>query len=346
MANRAGQATFVLNLNDKLSSRLKQVGAGVVNATKKIAQAATAVGAASLAIGVAASKAFANYGDMIDKMSVRTRIGREALQELSFAAQLTGTNIDSLSQAMFRASRRIGNASMGTGPAVRALNELNLSAAELSRMKPEDQFEKLVEALGGVADENMRNQLAFEIFGDNFRQIQPLIAAGADGIREMREEAAELGLVLSADDISKAAAMTDKWTTVTEQLRFAFMRLGASLSDVVIPFLVGVSELLKRATTAALVLSMSVKGLMASAGLPIVTFGQNALGGGFDDELVGGGLGGIVDKFEDVQGFSSGLAASFGSSLFSRIADPKTEEKQMVEILGQIRDRGPLLMEQ
>ena len=193
----AGQASFTLKLNDQLSNKMRGVGsrmkrtmgrigasakAGALMAAKSIAVIAAAA-TATVAAVVKLGKVFAAYGDKIGKMSIRTGVGAEALQELSYAAEITGTNIDSLSQAMFRARRRIGNMALGGGgPAARALETLGLNAKELSKEKPERQFMILVKALKSVGNEAERNQLAFEIFGDNFRQIQPLINAGADGI--------------------------------------------------------------------------------------------------------------------------------------------------------------------
>ncbi len=241
---RAGQAEFVLSLNDQLTKRFAGVasaikagvgriaaaGAKLANFGRSLAmvgQKAALMAAAVSAAVLGAGRAFANYGDAIDKMSIRTDISREALQELKFAAEQSGTSIDSLSQALFRARRRIGNAAAGTGPAVRALEALGLSARELSTETPERQLEILAGALGKVGNEAVRNQLAFEIFGDNFRDIQPLLDAGVDSIQKLRQEARELGLVLSEDQIKEAAAVADAFNRAQSAIKIAALRLIA-----------------------------------------------------------------------------------------------------------------------
>lgn len=253
----AGQASFTLKLNDQLTSKLSKIGSSIKNTMGRIGGAAKAGGMMAVkafaAIGTAAvaavgsilalGRAFATYGDKFGKMATRTGIGAEALQELGYAAEISGTSIDSLAQALFRARRRIGNMALGGGgPAKRALETLGLDAKKLSRMAPEAQFKVLITALKGVANEAERNQLAFEIFGDNFRDIQPLIAASADSMDEMRERANRLGLVLSGDEIRQAEALTDAFYELGQVVKMTFVKLGAALGPTLIPLLKGLAE--------------------------------------------------------------------------------------------------------
>lgn len=253
----AGQASFTLKLNDQLTSKLSKIGSSIKNTMGRIGGAAkaggmmavkafAAIGAAAVAaVGsvLALGRAFASYGDKFGKMATRTGIGAEALQELGYAAEISGTSIDSLAQALFRARRRIGNMALGGGgPAKRALETLGLDAKKLSRMAPEAQFKVLITALKGVANEAERNQLAFEIFGDNFRDIQPLIAASADSMDEMRERANRLGLVLSGDEIRQAEALTDAFYELGQVVKMTFVKLGAALGPTLIPLLKGLAE--------------------------------------------------------------------------------------------------------
>ncbi|TWT69360.1 hypothetical protein [Crateriforma conspicua] len=351
MTTSAGQAIFTLKLNDRLSSRLKSVSAGVVGIVKRIGAVGTAVSAAAAAAGLASVKSFADFGDKIDKLSVRTRVSREALQELSFAAKLTGTNIDALAQAMFRASRRIGNAALGTGPAVRALKEIGIDAKSLAAKSPAEQFEKIAEAMEKIGNPNIRNQMGFEIFGDNFREIQPLFAAGAESIRKMRTEARELGLVLSGADISKAAMLSDQMAIANEQMRMSMVKLGASLSTTVIPAMMNLSDIMQEMAIkfaiiqdAMRAMSPTFQAFMQFNELLIRIKGQGLPGNAGIGDGIGDLPGSAVKRFLDVQGGTSGLSGLLTAKLFSEFDDPKREEKQMVDLLGQINDKGPLVM--
>lgn len=234
-AVKAGQAYVELGVKNSLdkglkaaSKQLKSFGASTARAGAAIA----GVGGAVLTPLLGATAGFASAGDKLDKMSIRTGIAVESLSGLAFAAEQSGTSIDQLANAMFRANRRIGNAVTGTGPAVRALDELGLSAEALASMTPEEQLYALTDALAGVENQARRNQLGFEIFGDNFRQIQPLIAAGTEGIKELTDEAADLGRVMSGEDAKAAAAFTDAMNRVKSSITGVTLQIGAALAPV------------------------------------------------------------------------------------------------------------------
>jgi len=341
-------------------------------------------------------KVFAAYGDKIGKMSIRTGVGAEALQELSYAAEITGTNIDSLSQAMFRARRRIGNMALGGGgPAARALETLGLNAKELSKEKPERQFMILVKALKAVGNEAERNQLAFEIFGDNFRQIQPLINAGADGIDKMRDRAKRLGLVLSSREISQAEELTDAFYELGQVLKMTFVKIGAALGPTLLPIIKGLAEGIADITNAIVKLGGGLTVLGAQIKLTIIEMILGVVDGvgALLDKLPGGigtmfkavtaglkqmrkqaqkeltaagfasqegrgkegdGAGGpapVPDlgpapAFQTfgtkvLSGFAAGMVGAFGGPAI----DPKKEEKEMVNLLGDIAEAGPLAVQ-
>jgi hypothetical protein len=405
----AGQASFTLKLNDQITGRMKRIGQSIKNGMGRIGSAAksgamvaakaitgivtaaVAAGAAVLALG----KTFAAYGDKFGKMATRTGIGAEALQELSYAAEITGTNIDSLSQALFRARRRIGNMAIGGGgPAARALEKLGLNAKELSKEQPEKQFFKLVAALKAVKNEAERNQLAFEIFGDNFRDIQPLIDSGADSIDAMRDRAQRLGLVLSGREIKQAEALTDAFYELGQVLKITVVKIVAALGPTLIPLLKGLAEGIADITKkieniggGLTILGAQIKltlvemllavfeqiadilnqlpgslGVMFGAvvkGLRMIrtqaqkdlTAAQRAAQDRPGEEEEPGavkltnmqaerGFTGVSTNI--LSGFAAGMAGLLGDP---SQADPKKEEKEMVGLLEEIADAGPLAVQ-
>ena len=405
----AGQASFTLKLNDQITGRMKRIGQSIKNGMGRIGSAAksgamvaakaiTGIVTAAVAAGaavVALGKTFAAYGDKFGKMATRTGIGAEALQELSYAAEITGTNIDSLSQALFRARRRIGNMAIGGGgPAARALEKLGLNAKELSKEQPEKQFFKLVAALKAVKNEAERNQLAFEIFGDNFRDIQPLIDSGADSIDAMRDRAQRLGLVLSGREIKQAEALTDAFFELGQVLKITVVKIGAALGPTLIPLLKGLAEGIADITKkienlggGLTVLSAQIKltlvemllavfeqiadilnqlpgslGVMFGAvvkGLRMIrtqaqkdlTAAQRAAQDRSGEEEEPGavkltnmqaerGFTGVSTNI--LSGFAAGMAGLLGDP---SQADPKKEEKEMVGLLEEIADAGPLAVQ-
>ena len=179
---KAGGAYVELGVRSNIDKGLRQAadkinkwgkGVGIVGAT--IGAAGTSV----LAPMVAATKSFASTADSIGKTAVRLGVGTEQLSQLGFAAEQSGTSLDVVAAAMQRANRRIANWSeTGAGPAKRALDELGVSAESLAGKSPIDQMMQLADTLKGVENAGLRNQYAFEIFGDSAKAMIPLLSEG------------------------------------------------------------------------------------------------------------------------------------------------------------------------
>jgi TP901 family phage tail tape measure protein len=206
------------------------------NRLRKFGEFATKAGGALLAAGAAAggpllamAKTFADAGDELNKMAIRTRISVEELSKLKFAAEQSGTSIETLSGAIFRMNRRIANAATESGPARRALDELGIDAKEFARLDPQEQFLKLADALKSLGDEGLATQLGFELFGGEVKALLPLILEGSAGIEELTREAEKLGLVMSDEDAQAAADFGDALNRLTSSAKAMSQQIGAAV---------------------------------------------------------------------------------------------------------------------
>ena len=57
-----------------------------------------------------------------------------------------------------------------------------------------------------------------------------MLKNGADGLVEVMEEARRLGIVMSTEDATAAAELTDAWTRLTSVLKMAVARVGGALA--------------------------------------------------------------------------------------------------------------------
>ena len=245
-----------------------------------------------------------------------------------------------------------------------------------------------------MKNEAERNQLAFEIFGDNFRDIQPLIDSGADSIDAMRDRAQRLGLVLSGREIKQAEALTDAFFELGQVLKITVVKIGAALGPTLIPLLKGLAEGIADITKkienlggGLTVLGAQIKltlvemllavfeqiadilnqlpgslGVMFGAvvkGLRMIrtqaqkdlTAAQRAAQDRPGEEEEPGavkltnmqaerGFTGVSTNI--LSGFAAGMAGLLGDP---SQADPKKEEKEMVGLLEEIADAGPLAVQ-
>lgn len=161
---------------------------GITTVAKWGAGIATAAGVAGAAMVKAAKNQAANL-DVIDKASIRMGISAEKYQELAYAAELCGVEMSTMEKAAKKLE--------GT--------DLNMDDA--------------INQLMSITDESERTKAAIDLFGESVAyQMTPLLQAGAEGMAGMRQEANDLGLVMSQDTVTAGAAMNDAFTKIDASL--------------------------------------------------------------------------------------------------------------------------------
>lgn len=227
---RAGKAYVELLLTDdgfkqglsKAKARLNAFASSMASAAAPLA----AFGASITAPLGLAVKSFVSIGDAMDKMSARTGVAVEALSELSFAAERSGTSIEDVETSIKFLQRNIVDASNGVGEAKDAFAELGIEAAKLNGLNPDQQFTKIANAINSVSDPTEKAALALDIFGRSGTQILPLIRDMGD----LRSEARALGLTMSTEQATAAARLNDLWGDLKMSAQAIAREIGSALS--------------------------------------------------------------------------------------------------------------------
>ena len=204
---------------------------------RKAAAGLAIAGVASItAFGIKAITSFADAGDEIQKMALRTGFSTEALSELKFAAEQAGTTIDTVEKGSKRLSATIFDAGLGLKTATDAFDGIGVSAAQLKGLSPEDQFNTIAAALSKVEDASTRSALAQKLFGRAGTELLPLFAQGEKGIEALRMQAQKLGVVFSQDAANSAADFKDAQNELKSALSGVFFTLGKEVVPVLAKF--------------------------------------------------------------------------------------------------------------
>ena len=175
---------------------------GLGTATKvvgAVSGVAVAAGAGIMKMASSSSSAM----DVIDKASQRMQISTDSYQELAHAAGLSGVEMGSLEKA---AKSLDGSMSLD-----QAMSEI------FSFQTAEERAAK-----------------AAELFGDNVAySLTPMLNASAEEFAAMRQEAHDLGLVMSEDDVKAGAALNDSLSNLKDSFGAIVTRIGNSLMPLV-----------------------------------------------------------------------------------------------------------------
>lgn len=238
----------ILRLNDKdytsklqqASGNAKSFGSKAKSAMKTASKAfmgvTTAVSGASVALYGVAKKS-ADASDRVDKMSQKIGISREAYQELDFILSQSGASVDSLRAGMKTLTNQMTEASNGTEKSAGYFEELGVSVTDTegNLRSQEEVLYDVMSALQDMDNQTEKAQLANKLLGRSGADLMPLLNGEAGSIEAMKDQAHELGLVLSDETIDAGVQFTD----TIDQLKRSFGSVVTQVGAEVMPAILG-----------------------------------------------------------------------------------------------------------
>ncbi|KEQ52152.1 hypothetical protein [Sphingobium chlorophenolicum] len=200
------------------------------------------VGMGSLLTGAGVATMFAIGKQAMDqvsdlkKQSQQLAVSTDALQEYRYAASQVGVTQDDLSDSFADLMSKIGDARSGGKAAGEAFRDLGIDVTSASGAAKDtsDVMGELVGRLQSISDPIEQARLKAELFGDGWRQIDPLLSSGASRIHELREAAHRLGMVLGEDQIQNADETARKLEDVKRVLEANIASIVTRNSDAII----------------------------------------------------------------------------------------------------------------
>jgi hypothetical protein len=170
--------------------------AGIAVAVKKIGDSFTSAASAA---------------DDVDKMSQKLGLSREAYQKWGYVLSQNGTSIDTFGVGM----KTLQNAMVqGTAETDKALATLGLSAAKLKTLTPEKALEATIKAFQKLPEGAEKSATAVDLFGRQGMELLPMLNQTAEATEALKQEAEDLGLVLSDDAVDAGVEFTDAMDTL------------------------------------------------------------------------------------------------------------------------------------
>lgn len=153
----------------------------------------------------------AQTADELLTLSSTTGLTTDTLQELRYASELVDVSVDTISGSMTKMIRSMESAKKGTGDAAEAFAALGIHTTDsMGQLRDaESVFSEVIDALGQMSNETERDALSMEIFGKSARELNPLIETGGGKLRELAQEAHEVGYVMSGETLQGFGQLDD-----------------------------------------------------------------------------------------------------------------------------------------
>jgi len=198
---------------DVKDEELKRLDKGLAN-TKRLIFGVGAVATVASGLLVGLARQVAGVGDQAAKTADKLGVGVEALQEMRYAAELSGVAQSNFDTGLQRLTRRAAEAARGTGEAKDALRELGVVLTDGNGRVRASQalLADIADGMARVEDPSRRVALAFKLFDTEGVGMVNMLKNGGAALREMRAEARGLGFVISEADARNSEKFNDEMT--------------------------------------------------------------------------------------------------------------------------------------
>lgn len=233
---RAGAAFIELYVKDGLDKGLRQARAKLqsfANTMRNIGLGLTGIGAAVLGPVAGFATIFANVGDEVQKTAIRTGMLAESVSALRYAAGQSGTSLKALENGVRRMQRTVADGMDGDATALEGLGRFGLKPEDLANLAPEDQLRLFADRMAAIKNPTQRAAAMMEVFGRSGAELIPLMQGGSQGIDQLMQKAADLGLILDQEAADSAAALTDALDDMWQASKGVAVQIGGAVAPVI-----------------------------------------------------------------------------------------------------------------
>ena len=238
-----GLGDTVDQLADKFGIKLPQGAKEALNGMQGLSAGTVAAMAAAAAAIAAVVKVVTDLGKLTLEVAAQvdeylaesaiTGVPTEMLQAWDYAAPLIDTDAETIKGAMTKITRAMGDAANGSESALEKFEALGVSIydeADGSLRSAEAVFYDVVDALGQMQAGAERDAIAMELMGKSAQELNPLINAGSDALRQYGQEAMAAGYILDEEQIQKLGEVDDAYQKLQLQIEANRKQLAADFA--------------------------------------------------------------------------------------------------------------------
>ena len=226
---------FGVQLPDGAKKALDGMGSFSAGTAAKMAVAAAAVAAVIKVmkeLGDLTLEVASKMDDVLTNSAI-TGLSTDVIQGMEYASSFIDVSVDSMTDAMTKLTKAMGDARDGSDEAIQKFSELGVSItneADGSLRSAEEVFYDVIDALGEMEAGTERDAASMALLGKNAQEFNPLINAGTDAMRKYAEEAKNVGFILSKDQVKALGAVDDSYQKLQLTIQGAKNQIAADFA--------------------------------------------------------------------------------------------------------------------
>lgn len=153
-------------------------------------------------------KAF-DYADAIVDLADRTGISTKMLQEFRYAAQMSGSSVESADAAVDKFAKNLGAAQNGNKAMAASFHELGVTSTDTDTA-----LRQSMDGISKLGTITQKNQKSVELFGKSAADMTVMLSGGSAGFDQLAAAAQAYGIVIDGDILRNAGQVNDKLDTM------------------------------------------------------------------------------------------------------------------------------------
>ena len=212
---------------DNFDKKVKKAGAGFKGTTSgmllDIKRLRADLGALTFAAGALTGAIGLVTKSQVDAFRETRRwakmldISETSLSSLTVVGKRFNVSLDDVASGMSDMSLKITDAANGAKPFEEILNKIGLNSADLIKLKPDQQFLKLADAIS-AADSELKKFALDELGSDPLLRMIGMLDQGSDGLKAMVKDVEALGQSMSAADFEQMSSLSESLTEANIKL--------------------------------------------------------------------------------------------------------------------------------
>ena len=178
---------------------------------------------------------FTEKADEINTNSVKFGIDPSTYQQWSYASKYIDVEVETMGRSLNKVTKAMGKVVDGNEEAIGTFEGLGVSVYDSNGQlrSSEDVFYDLIDAIGKVTNETEQDLIAQELFGRSFQELEPLISAGSDTLKQYGEDAENMNLVMDQDTLDRLQTANDSIDKLRETFAMALLPVAEALAPVI-----------------------------------------------------------------------------------------------------------------
>lgn len=219
-----------------IGARMQAVGASASALGARMSIVSAAMGAVTAA-AFALTRQGAELGDAIDNASRAAGMAPGYFQEMQYAiGEVADITDDEFNAAMVRMGRVLGEAKSGSAGAVKAMEAIGISAADIASgsVTTQQALDAYLVTIGEMTDPALAAAISTDLFGKSGARMGALLVGASGQVADLRDRARELGIVMTDEAVAAAAQFEDKMGELSKQ----FDAVKIAIATVLLPVMV------------------------------------------------------------------------------------------------------------